>query len=51
MPNHYPKDYPPKKEAQDSDLASIFGDLSQSETISEIKPPLACSFLTIFEEK
>ena len=25
---------------QDSDLAPIFGDLSQSEKLSEIKPPL-----------
>ena len=26
--------------AQGNDLASIFGDVSQSETLSEIKPPL-----------
>jgi hypothetical protein len=26
--------------AQDRDLAPIFGDLSQSEKLSEIKPPL-----------
>ena len=33
MPNHYPQCYPPKEDAQDSDL-------SQSEKNSEIKPPL-----------
>ena len=32
-----------REEAQDSDLAHIFGDLSQSENISEIKPPLICN--------
>ena len=30
-----------KKDAQGRDLAPIFGDLSQSEKLSEIKPPLA----------
>ena len=27
--------------AQESDLAPLFGDLSQNEKLSEIKPPLA----------
>ena len=30
--------------AQGSDLAFIFGDLSQSEKLSEINPPLACTY-------
>ena len=41
MPNHDPEYYPQKKEnAQDRDLAPILGDMSQSETLSEIKSPL-----------
>jgi hypothetical protein len=41
VPNYNPEDYPQKKEdAQDRDLAPIFGDLSQSEKLSGIKPPL-----------
>ena len=32
-----------RKDAQDSDLAPFWGDLSQSEKNSEIKPPLVSS--------
>ena len=44
VPNHCPEHYPPKEKkfiAQGIDLAPIFGDLSQSKKLSEIKPPLA----------
>ena len=42
MPNHYSEHYPPKeKNAQESVLAPIFGDLSRSKKkLSEIKAPL-----------
>ena len=33
--------------AQKSDLAPIFGDLSQSEKLSEIKPPLVPEVATL----
>ena len=33
--------------AEDRDLASFFGDLSQSEKLSEIRPPLALHFAKI----
>ena len=38
-PNHSPESSPKKK--MFSNLAPFFGDLSQSEKLSEIKPPLA----------
>ena len=49
MPNLSTEHYPPKEkmlrgvieDAQGSDLAPIFGDLSQSEICFEIKSPLA----------
>ena len=42
MPNHYPEHYLPKEKInQDTDLAPFFGYLSQSQDLSEIKPPLA----------
>ena len=37
---HCPENYPAREDAQDSDLAPSFEDLSQSEKMSEIKPPL-----------
>ena len=42
VPNHYSEHYPPKeKNAQESVLAPIFGDLSRSKKkLSEIKTPL-----------
>ena len=41
VPNHSPEHYPPKKEvAQGCDLTLFFGDWSQIEKNSEIKPPL-----------
>ena len=41
VPNHNPKPYPLKKEEAEYSLWHLFlGDLSQSEKLSEIKPPL-----------
>jgi hypothetical protein len=45
----YPKEqnHSPSKEnmyAQESDLAPFFGDLSRSEKLSEIKPPLSVCY-------
>ena len=40
--NHYPEHLLFQMDsAQDSDLAPFLGDMSQSEKLSEIKPPLA----------
>ena len=36
MPNYSPEHYPPKEKL----LQAVFGDWSQSEKLSEIKPPL-----------
>ena len=43
LPKKEPKHYPEKKrkDAQYSAVAPLYGDLSQRETLSEIKPPLA----------
>ena len=38
LPDHYPEHYPSK--FQDSNLAPFCRDLSQSEILSKIKPPL-----------
>ena len=48
VPNH-----DPKEDAQACTLAPIFGDLSQSGKLSEIKPPLllGLQFFNIFHEK
>ena len=41
VPNHYPEHYPSLKRcAQESNFTLFYGDLRQSEKLSEIKPPL-----------
>ena len=41
MPNHYPEHYPPKENMLRIGLQLFFEDLSQSEKLFEIYPPLA----------
>ena len=37
-----------KRTAQESDLAPFFGDRSQTEKLSKIKPPLPCTLLVVY---
>jgi hypothetical protein len=45
MPNRYPEYYPPKEKMLRIGIWQKNGDLSQSEKLFEIKPPLAGNFL------
>jgi hypothetical protein len=51
VPNHYPEHYPPKEKMLMLVIRHLFPDLSQSGTLSEIKPLLRAYFPDIYTVK